>query len=88
MSDRVPEPTELIYTPNDSWAPLLIAVGTAVLLAAAFVTWWYGVFGAALLIAGLVSWWRSGDDEISSMRRDQETGTAVIPAEPIRRPRG
>jgi len=85
MSDKVPEPTELIYSPNDSWAPVLIAAGIAVALAAVWSHWWWAVIGAAIVIAGLVSWLRDSGDEISRMRREQELGTAVIPAEPIRR---
>ncbi len=29
MSEQTPEPTELIYVPGDSWAPVLIAAGLA-----------------------------------------------------------
>jgi hypothetical protein len=43
------------------------------------------VVGAAIVLAGLISWWRHGNDEVSRMRRHQDLGTAVIPAEPIRR---
>jgi hypothetical protein len=85
MSDRVPEPTELIYLPGESWAPVLIAAGIAILIAAAFTQWWWAVVGLIVVLAGLRSWWRTSDDEISRMRVEQEIGTAVIPAEPIRR---
>jgi hypothetical protein len=85
MSDRTPEPTELIYLAGDSWAPPLIAAGVAICVASAFTTWWWVVVGAFILLLGLRSWWRQSDDEISRMRVEQETGTAVIPAEPIRR---
>ena len=85
MSDRVPEPTELIYLPGESWAPVLIAAGIAISIAAAFTQWWWAVIGLIVVLAGLRSWWRTSDDEISRMRVEQEIGTAVIPAEPIRR---
>ena len=85
MSNDTPEPTELIYTPNDSWAPILIALGVAVAMVALWSHWWWGVIGAAILLSGVVSWWRHSNDEISRMRRAQDLGTAVIPAEPIRR---
>ena len=85
MSDKVPEPTELIYTPADSWAAPLIAAGIAIMLAGIFSAWWWAVIGAAFLIAGLRSWWNRSTDEIAGMRREQEVGTAVIPADPIRR---
>jgi hypothetical protein len=87
MHEKVPEPTELIYLPGDSWAPFLIAAGTAAVIASVFTHWWWGAIGLIVLLAGLRSWWKRSDDEISRMRREQEIGTAVIPAEPIRRPR-
>lgn len=87
MSEKVPEPTELIYLPSDSWAPALIAVGLAVAIASVFTAWWWGVIGLVIVLVGLVSWWRRSDDEIARMRREQELGTAVLPAEPIRRAR-
>jgi hypothetical protein len=87
MSDRVPEPTELIYLPGESRAPALIAAGIAIAVAAAVTQWWWAVIGLVVVLGGLRSWWRQSDDEISRMRLEQETGTAVIPAEPIRRQR-
>ncbi len=42
--------------------------------------------GAIFLLLGLRAWWRLSNDEISRMRREQQTDTAVIPAEVIRRP--
>lgn len=85
MSDKAPEPTELIYLPGESWAPALIAAGIAISVVAAFTQWWWAVIGIFVLLMGLRSWWHQSDDEISRMRVEQETGTAVIPAEPIRR---
>ncbi len=85
MSEKVPQPTELIYTPSDSWAPALIGVGAAVMVLAVWSHWWWAVVGAILVLSGLVSWWRRSGDEIARMRREQELSTAVIPAEPIRR---
>lgn len=80
------EPTELIYEPSASWAPIIIAAGITFLIASTFfiglpVT----VIGAFLLLLGARSWWSSSNDEISRMRREQRTDTAVIPAEPVRR---
>ncbi len=79
------EPTELIYAPSASWAPILAAAGIALLAAGAWMGWVMSVVGALILIWGVVSWWRTADDEISRMRRKQRTDTAVIPAEPVKR---
>ncbi len=86
MSPVDTEPTELIYAPSPSWAPLLVAAGIALILAATFMGTILWVIGAAVLFLGTRSWWRLANDEISHMRRSQRTDTAVIPAEPVRRP--
>jgi len=82
--DRNTEPTELIYVPNPSWAPILVAAAIALLLAGIFMGWFLWLVGAFVLLIGVSSWWRLSNDEISRMRRSQRTDTAVIPAEPIK----
>lgn len=79
------EPTELIYVPASSWAPVIVAAGLTLLAAGTFMGPILWVIGAIVLFLGARSWWRTSTDEISRMRRDQRTDTAVIPAEPIRR---
>lgn len=85
MAGRIPEPTELIYSPADSWAPIAVAIGLALIAAGTFMGWAFAAVGAAFALAGAVSWWRTDEDEIAHMRLTQRTDTAVIPAEPIRR---
>jgi hypothetical protein len=85
MSAKPPEPTELIYLPTGSWAPVLVAAGVTLVAVGVFNGWVFSAIGALILLAGMRSWWKRSDDEISSMRREQRTETAVIPAEPIRR---
>ena len=80
---RRPEPSELIYSPGDSWAPILIAAGLALAVVGAFNGWAISAIGGLIVLAGLRAWWRRGEDEISTMRREQRTDTAVIPAEPV-----
>ncbi len=79
------EPTELIYAPNASAAPIFVAAGIALLAAGVFMGWFLWLLGAAFVIIAAVAWWKTADDEISRMRREQRTDTAVIPAEPIKR---
>lgn len=79
------EPTELIYVPNPSWAPILVAAAVALLVAGTFMGWFLWLVGGFLLLLGARSWWRLSGDEISRMRRSQRTDTAVIPAESISR---
>ncbi len=79
------EPTELIYTPRPTAAPIFIAAGIACLAAAAWMGWVLALIGAVIVVLGAASWWRTANDEISRMRREQRTDTAVIPAEPVKR---
>ena len=81
------EPTELIYVPGASWAPIIVAAAITAFAAGAFMGWFLWLVGAFLLLLGAASWWKSSNDEISRMRREQRTDTAVIPAQPVRRSR-
>lgn len=79
------EPTELIYVPSSSWAPLQLAAAIALLAAGTFMGPILWVIGGFILLLSARSWWTRANDEISRMRRDQPMDTAVIPAEPVRR---
>jgi hypothetical protein len=65
---------------------VIVAAGVTLILVGFFKGWFIILVGVFILLLGLRSWWRLADDEISRMRREQRTDTAVIPAEPIRRP--
>lgn len=79
------EPTELIYVPNNSWAPVIIAAGITLIMVGFFKGWSLWVAGGIIVLLGLRSWWHLANDEIAGMRREQRPDTAVIPAEPVRR---
>ncbi len=80
------EPSELIYVPNNSLAPIIVAAGITLILIGMFKGWFLWAVGALVVLLGVRIWWRLSNDEISRMRREQQTDTAVIPAEAIRRP--
>ena len=42
------EPTELVYLPEPSWQPVLLAAGLAGVVASLFTWWPYGVVGAVV----------------------------------------
>jgi hypothetical protein len=88
MSDerRVPEPTELVYPPRSSWLPLLIAAGIAALGVSIFKGWPYAVAGAIIFLIALRRWVVETRDDVDRLPRRQRLTTAVIPAEPLRRP--
>ena len=77
------EPSELLYEPNNSWAPIVTAAGVTLLLIGFFKGWFVILVGVFFLFLGIRSWWRTANDEISRMRREQQTDTAVIPAESV-----
>lgn len=79
------EPTELVYLPEASWQPALIAFGIAAVLASLFTWWPYGVAGAIVAIVALVGWIRDARNSYARLPRRQRVSTAVIPAVPLRR---
>ena len=81
------EPTELVYVPNNSLAPVIVAAGITLILVGFFKGWFLWAVGAFVLLLGLRAWWHLSNDEIAGMRREQRSDTAVIPAEPVRRRR-
>jgi hypothetical protein len=83
--DAPPEVTELIYVPEPSWRPALVAVGLAAMIAAIFMGWFYALAGGIIFIAGLWGWIRQASDNTQRLPRRQELTSAVIPATPMRR---
>jgi hypothetical protein len=74
------EPVELVYLPQPSWQPILIAFGLAAVLASIFTWWPYGVAGAIVALFALRAWVRDARDSYGRLPRHQRVATAVIPA--------
>jgi hypothetical protein len=91
MSDgrRIPHPGELVYVPGPSWAPVLTAVGLALVGIALFANRFYFivgvVIGGLLALAALGAWIRGVARDIGRFPRRQRVSTAVLPAVPLRR---
>ena len=81
------EPIELIHLPEPSWNPALVAFGLAGVLAGLWIWWPYGAAGALVALYGLVGWIAEARDSFSRLPRRQRVATAVIPADPLKRPR-
>ena len=79
-------PVELVYVPEPSWQPLLLAFGLAAVAASAFIWWPYGVVGAVVALFALRSWVKEARYEFGRLPRRQPVTTAVIPAVPLKRP--
>jgi len=82
---RVSQPTELVYAPQPSWAPVLAGAGIAVVGIGLFTGWVYAVVGGAIALGALWSWIRGVGKDIGRLPRRQRTSTAVLPAVPLRR---
>jgi hypothetical protein len=86
---RVQQPTELVYVPGPSWAPVLAAVGLAIVGIALFAGSFYFIVGlvagGVLFLASLWGWIRGVASDIGRLPRRQRVSTAVLPAVPLRR---
>ena len=82
---RVTQPSELVYVPGPSWAPVLAAAGIAVVAIGLFAGWVYAVVGGIIAVAALWSWIRRAGSDIGRLPREQRVSTAVLPAVPLRR---
>jgi hypothetical protein len=78
-------PLELVYVPEPSWQPALIAFGLAAVLASIFTWWPYGVAGAVVALFALRAWVRDAREDFNRLPRKQRIATAVIPAVPLQR---
>ena len=88
MNDERPNqaPVELVYVPQPSWQPALIALGFAGLVASLFTWWPYGVVGAVVALFAARSWIVDARSDFGRLPRRQSIATAVIPAVPLKRP--
>jgi hypothetical protein len=84
-SQRVPEPSELVYVPQPSWIPFFFAAGLTALLVGLYAGIVWAIIGAIVLAAAGLAWLRRVGDEISRMPRSQRPTTAVLPTIPPRR---
>jgi hypothetical protein len=79
------EPLELVYVPESSWQPALIAFGLAAVLASLFTWWPYGVIGGVVALFAAGAWIRDARQGFNRLPRHQRVATAVIPAVPLQR---
>ena len=82
---RVEQPSELVYVPNPSWAPVLAGTGIAVVAIGLFAGFVYAIVGGIIALAALWGWIRSAGTDLGRLPRQQRVSTAVLPAVPLRR---
>ena len=80
MAAQDDQATELVYVPEPSWHPALLAVGLALVLAGLFVWWPYGAIGAIIALVAIVRMFRHTEDSVERLPRRQQLTTAVLPA--------
>lgn len=93
MSDHreIPEPGEMVYAPQPSWAPIFFAFGAALAVCGLFIEfmvagWIYSVIGGIVLLAALRSMVRGATREYYRLPRRQHVRGAVLPVERIKFP--
>jgi len=64
---RLPQPTEEVHLPDPSYLPVLIALGTALVLVGVVTVWVIAVIGAILVIVALVRWIRAARSEMREL---------------------
>jgi hypothetical protein len=80
-----PEPTELIYLPEPSWIPAIVAAGLALVVVGLFTLWVYSVVGGVVALLALRSWIARARRDTARLPGEQRPATAVLPAVPRRR---
>jgi hypothetical protein len=80
--------SELVYLPEPSWAPMLTAVGLALILAGLAIGWVLSVIGVLFFVPAMWSWIGSVRASIARLPRRQRPVTAVIPPVTRRTPAG
>jgi uncharacterized membrane protein YfcA len=89
---HVPEPGELIYTPQPSWGPVFLAAGAVGLIAGVFAAGFifspfiYAIVGAILLLAAFRVIVRGSVRDYYRLPRRQESRGAALPVETISGP--
>lgn len=94
-ADRdIPEPGELIYAPEPSWAPIFFAFAAALAVCGVFAEgfmfrgWIYSIAACVVLLFALRSMIRSAIRSYYRLPRKQKTRGAVLPVETISPPKG
>jgi hypothetical protein len=88
----IPEPGELVYPPQPSWAPLVFAFAATLALCGIFIEfmvpgWIYSIIGGVILLFAMRGMIRSAVRSYYRLSRKQRVRGAVLPVETIRPPR-
>ena len=84
LPERAGEPGELIYLPEPSWYPALVAAGLAGVAISLFTWWPYGVVGAIVELVAAIAWIRHARESFARLPRRQRPVTAPLPPTQLR----
>jgi len=77
---------ELVYLPEPSWYPPLVALGITAIVGSLFTWWPYGVAGAIVAIVAAIGWARQSHRAYESLPREQRVTLGNIPPSTLQRP--
>jgi hypothetical protein len=86
---HIPEPGEMIYAPQPSWAPAFFAIGVLGLVCGTFASGFifapyiYAIIGAVILLGAFRSLVRGSIREYYRLPRQQKVPSAALPVEQI-----
>jgi hypothetical protein len=89
---HIPEPGEMVHTPNPSWGPAFFAVGATGLVCGIFAAGFifspfvYAIVGAIFLLAAFRSLSRGAIRDYFRLPRRQRAASAALPVETISAP--
>jgi len=64
---RLPQPTEEVHLPDPSYLPVLLALGTWIVLIGVTISWYIAIPGAILVVVVLVRWIRGARREMREL---------------------
>ena len=64
---RLPQPTEEIHLPDPSYLPVLVALGTTILLVGVVTLWPVAAIGGIIVIVSIARWIRQAREEMSHL---------------------
>jgi hypothetical protein len=64
---RLPQPTEEIHLPDPSYLPVLVALGTTLVLVGIVTLWPVAAIGGVTVVVAIARWIRQARDEMSHL---------------------
>jgi hypothetical protein len=90
--EQIPAPTETVYVPRSSWAPVLLAFGVVLVVNGIYAEgflyrgWLYLMIGAVIALFALRGLIKGAVRDFYERPRRQREGTTVLPAGSLRPP--